>query len=383
MTVLAWGARVSPEFRKRVRDIAAEVETSPSWLMACMAFETGRTFSPSVRNPGSSATGLLQFMESTARGLGTTTEALARMTALEQLEYVLAYFKPFTGRLGTLADVYMAILWPPAVGQPDDYPVFKDKHAAYAANKGLDINHDGAITKAECTAFVDRMLAEGLEAGNRAFEPIADPEVIQPATPIEDRPQPAKPPEESRMPLPILALISAFGPMIAEMIPAVAKAFDRKSDTPQKIEAATKILDTIVTATGTANVQAAVEQMKNDPAALTAARNAVVTEPQIMGLLEIGGGIEAAKAANLEMQIAPQGFWRNPAFWITVMLMLFPTALLYDVFWGHPATYEAELRTQIVTSILGIILVVCGYWLGTSAGSVRKTDIIATQGSPK
>ena len=208
-------------------------------------------------------------------------------------------------------------------------------------------------------------------------------DLIQPAAPIEDRPQPPAQPEESRMPLPILALISAFGPMIAEMIPAVAKAFDRKSESPARIEAATKILDTIVTATGTANVQAAVEQMKNDPAALTAARNAVVTEPQIMGLLEIGGGIEAAKAANLEMQIAPQGFWRNPAFWITVMLMLFPTALLYDVFWGHPATYEAELRTQIVTSILGIILVVCGYWLGTSAGSVRKTDIIATQGSPK
>lgn len=208
-------------------------------------------------------------------------------------------------------------------------------------------------------------------------------ELLTPTPAPETPAGPAKPPEESRMPLPILALISAFGPMIAEMIPAVAKAFDRKSDTPQKIEAATKILDTIVTATGTANVQAAVEQMKNDPAALTAARNAVVTEPQIMGLLEIGGGIEAAKAANLEMQIAPQGFWRNPAFWITVMLMLFPTALLYDVFWGHPATYEAELRTQIVTSILGIILVVCGYWLGTSAGSVRKTDIIATQGSPK
>lgn len=212
---------------------------------------------------------------------------------------------------------------------------------------------------------------------------LATDDLIQPAAPIEDRPQPPAQPEESRMPLPILALISAFGPMIAEMIPAVAKAFDRKSESPARIEAATKILDTIVTATGTANVQAAVEQMKNDPAALTAARNAVVTEPQIMGLLEIGGGIEAAKAANLEMQIAPQGFWRNPAFWITVMLMLFPTALLYDVFWGHPATYEAELRTQIVTSILGIILVVCGYWLGTSAGSVRKTDIIATQGSPK
>ena len=185
------------------------------------------------------------------------------------------------------------------------------------------------------------------------------------------------------MPLPILALISAFGPILADLIPTVAKAFDKKSETPAKIEAATKIINTVVSATNSTNIQEAVEKMQAQPEVREAAAKAVVTEPQIMGLLEIGGGIEAAKAANLEMQIAPQGFWRNPAFWITVMLMLFPTALLYDVFWGHPATYEAELRTQIVTSILGIILVVCGYWLGTSAGSVRKTDIIATQGSPK
>jgi hypothetical protein len=382
MTVLAWGAKVSAEFRERIRDIAAEVETSPSWLMACMAFETGRTFSPSVRNPGSSATGLIQFMESTARGLGTTTEALASMTALEQLDKVLDYFRPFKGHLGSLSDCYMAILWPEAVGKPDDYPVFQDKRSAYAANKALDVNHDGVVTKAECVAFVDKMLAEGLEPGNRSFEPIGtqEPAPIEDHSPV-DLP-PVQPPE-SKMPLPILALISAFGPLIADMIPAVARAFDRKSDTPAKIEAATKIIDTIVTATGTANVQQAVEKMQSDPAVLLVAKNAVVTEPSIQSLLEIGGGIEAAREANLEMQNAPVGFWRNPAWWVTVLLLLFPIMLMVDVFWVHAEQYNAELRTQIVTSILGVILVISGYWLGTSAGSVRKTDIIATQNASK
>ena len=205
-----------------------------------------------------------------------------------------------------------------------------------------------------------------------------EPVPTQEPAPIEERDLSGIPPrEESKMP--IAALIAAFGPMIVEMIPTVAKLFDRKTDTPAKVDAVTKVMDTIVKATGTPNVQAAVEKMQSDPAALVAARNAVVTEPTIQGLLEIGGGIEKAAERNLAIQNSDKSMWRNPAWWVTLVLLVFPTMLLVDVFYVHSAAYEAELRTQIITSVLGIILVVCGYWLGTSAGSVRKTDIIADQ----
>jgi hypothetical protein len=56
--------------------------------MAAMAFETGETFSPSIKNKASGATGLIQFMRSTAKGSGTTTAALAEMTAVDQLDFV-------------------------------------------------------------------------------------------------------------------------------------------------------------------------------------------------------------------------------------------------------------------------------------------------------
>ena len=48
----------------------------PMRMMAAMAFETGRRFTADVKNPRSSATGLIQFMESTATLLGTTIEAV-------------------------------------------------------------------------------------------------------------------------------------------------------------------------------------------------------------------------------------------------------------------------------------------------------------------
>ena len=57
-----------------------------------MSFETGGEFSPATKNRmQSGATGLIQFTDKTAKGLGTTTEALAKMTPEQQLDYVEKY----------------------------------------------------------------------------------------------------------------------------------------------------------------------------------------------------------------------------------------------------------------------------------------------------
>lgn len=165
---LAWGARVSADFRERVYALCAALgwsEDHASWLMACMAFETGQTFSPSVRNPASSATGLIQFMAATARGLGTTTTRLARMSAVEQLAYVEAYFRPTARRIRSLEDLYLAILWPKGVGQALEYVLWKTGTRAYWVNRGLDRNRDGQVTKAEAAAKVREQLLIGLLPG--------------------------------------------------------------------------------------------------------------------------------------------------------------------------------------------------------------------------
>lgn len=161
---LAWGRKVSQAFRDRLFEICQILGVEPDYLMACMAFESAETFSPSIRNAaGSGATGLIQFMPNTAKGLGTTTAALAAMTAEQQLEYVLAYFWPYRGRLHTLADVYMAILWPAGIGKPDDWVLWDQasRPTTYRQNAGLDLNKDGTITKAEAAAKVLAKLERG------------------------------------------------------------------------------------------------------------------------------------------------------------------------------------------------------------------------------
>ena len=161
---LAWGSRVSADFRDKVHEISKEIGVKADFLMAVMAFESARTFRPDVKNmAGSGATGLIQFMPSTAVILGTTTEKLAAMSAVQQLDYVRAYFWPYRGRLNTLSDVYMAVLWPGAIGKPEDYVLWtrEGRPKTYRQNAGLDINKDGSITKAEAAQKVFEHLQEG------------------------------------------------------------------------------------------------------------------------------------------------------------------------------------------------------------------------------
>jgi len=155
---LVWGSRVSEAFRMRVRLMARLNHWDANDLMTVMAFESGGTFSASVKNAaGSGAVGLIQFMPATARAMGTTTEALAALSPVSQLDYVERYLAPFKTRLKTLSDLYMAILWPAAVGQPEDYVLFradKGMTKAYFQNRGLDVNKDLKITKGEAAALV-------------------------------------------------------------------------------------------------------------------------------------------------------------------------------------------------------------------------------------
>ncbi len=146
---------LSSAFLNRVEAVARKVPMDPLHLLAIIDFETGGTFSPSIRNAaGSGATGLIQFMPKTARDLGTSTDALARMSDVEQLDWVERYFAQFDRPLPTLEDAYMAVLLPTAIGKGPDHVLFAIPSIAYTQNRGLDADGDGRVTVGEATAKV-------------------------------------------------------------------------------------------------------------------------------------------------------------------------------------------------------------------------------------
>ncbi|MGL5162368.1 MAG: hypothetical protein ACRC8E_08880, partial [Plesiomonas shigelloides] len=160
---LIWGKVVEEDFRVEVRKVAKNLGFDPTWLMAVMAFETGNTFKPTTRNTQSTATGLIQFLESTARALGTTTAKLARMTAVEQLEYVQKYYEQshLAGRVRNLYDAYMAVLWPAGIGKSSNYVLWYAGSREYADNIGLDTTNKGYITKGDCNVRMDDKVLRG------------------------------------------------------------------------------------------------------------------------------------------------------------------------------------------------------------------------------
>lgn len=130
----------------------------PKAIAAVIHVETVGTFSPSIRNPASGATGLIQFMPATARALGTSTEELARMSAVEQLPFVERYLEQtLRGRRHLRrVDYYLAVFYPAAIGLALDTPFLREGSKEYEANRqAFDREGKGYIEPAD----LDRALA--------------------------------------------------------------------------------------------------------------------------------------------------------------------------------------------------------------------------------
>ena len=215
------------------------------------------------------------------------------------------------------------------------------------------------------TITMDQFLAAYTAAGGV----IDNAELLSPVQPAAEPVAPVSSPEKP-MPFP-LALIAALGPVISELIPQVAKAFDRKAETPARTQAAAAIVETITKATGSVNVQEAVEKMQADPAIRKAAADAVLTNQTVAGLLEIGGGVEAARKAATDPAAPP--FWRQGAFVVAIILTPLIYMTVYRVLWSPD--YSEQLRTVVVTAILsGLLGALTGYFFGSmySSNNVAK-----------
>lgn len=55
------------------------------------------------------------------------------MSAEEQLVYVEKYYTPFTGKLHSVEDLYLATFYPRALGEPDSFIIGSEKSDRYAS----------------------------------------------------------------------------------------------------------------------------------------------------------------------------------------------------------------------------------------------------------
>lgn len=140
-----------------------------SYLLSCMAFETAGTFKPSIQNTKTKATGLIQFMPSTAIDLGTTVEQLSKMDFMTQLDYVFKYFEiyKYIVKCETVEDYYLSIFYPARVGKNPNEILGNKGTKLYEQNKVFDKENKGYYTVGDiCVSIVERYW-EGMAPINR------------------------------------------------------------------------------------------------------------------------------------------------------------------------------------------------------------------------
>lgn len=182
---------------------------------------------------------------------------------------------------------------------------------------------------------------------------------------------------------PLTKLVLASANPILAVVPEIAKIFmDKGTPVPERnVAAAVRLVETAQQALQKAgidapNAQAAAEAVTSNPQAREAVRAAVLSDPYWHSV-EVGGGVVAAAARNDEL--ISRHDWRalayNPAVWFTAAILPLVYMTVGEVLRG--SGWSGEIKASVVSAIVsGVLFGMTGYWLGTSASSQRKTDIM-------
>ncbi len=147
--------QITAEVVNKIKEISERLHCNPQDLMAVINAESG--FNPQAKNKRSGATGLIQFMPRTAEALGTSTEELADMSALDQLDYVEKYLQTIKKSVFkkdhnlTGAELYALIYLPKNAAKEE---IAHEGSKYYNLNRGLDKDKDGVISKADLAQVV-------------------------------------------------------------------------------------------------------------------------------------------------------------------------------------------------------------------------------------
>jgi len=136
-------------FSAKCESVAGYLGCNVNDLLAMMYSESG--LQTTARNKSSNAIGLIQFMPSTLRANGYSTEQVASMSAIQQLDVVADIFMKAKKMAGYGANekisggTLYAINWLPAYAKNDTIATRGGKYYS----SGLDMNKDGSVTKAD------------------------------------------------------------------------------------------------------------------------------------------------------------------------------------------------------------------------------------------
>lgn len=158
---LTYGRTLDKDERTAARELAQFLGINANWLSAVIQKES--SWNPQAKSGTSSAVGLIQFVKATRDSLGYSRAQILAMGRVEQLNGpVKDYFTPYKGRMKNLGDVGMAVFSPLYIGKPDSTIMFSSPSQEYNANRPLDFDNKGYITRGDYTRGLFNIAKKGL-----------------------------------------------------------------------------------------------------------------------------------------------------------------------------------------------------------------------------
>ena len=165
-------------FLGEVKRVSQKYEIKEGDLLGLLASES--RFDPAAGQIGDHV-GLIQFGVSEARSVGTTQDALKKMSRAEQMKYVDKYFETRKLKKGAGAGQLYATVFAPAYASGDPNKVlYSSPSREYASNAPLDSNRDGKITVAEMGGRIQQKKKEFGISDNVSIIPTGKPTQIPP-----------------------------------------------------------------------------------------------------------------------------------------------------------------------------------------------------------
>lgn len=140
--------------RHKARKVCSNLGIETKWLYAIIKIESSGN--KNAVNKYSGATGLIGFLPSTAKRLGTSTKDILNMSNSEQLCYIEKYLKGVTPKgykLKSMSDVYLAIFYPMALGKANNYVIGGKTSRQLKWNRPLDTDKDSILTVHDLKRF--------------------------------------------------------------------------------------------------------------------------------------------------------------------------------------------------------------------------------------
>lgn len=129
-----------PNFDSKLKKVADALGVADADLRKIIKFETAGTFSPTSHDPWNVSIGLIGFTEKTAKALGTSKAELAKMTAVQQLDYVYKFYKMNGLKPGSDVGTMYMLTFMPAYAYAPDGKVLGKKGGGTLDNTGLSMH---------------------------------------------------------------------------------------------------------------------------------------------------------------------------------------------------------------------------------------------------